>query len=87
MSIVPPRTAPAELARAAGVTEDDLARLRGPIGLDLGGREPAETALSNPICEGRMPASSQIFFFLKSRTPTFASIKNWAACGSAARLY
>ena len=31
---------------AAGVPEADLARLRGPIGLDLGGREPAETALS-----------------------------------------
>ena len=25
---------------------DDLARLRGPIGLDLGGRLPAETALA-----------------------------------------
>jgi xanthine dehydrogenase accessory factor len=32
--------------RAAGVSEEDLARLRGPIGLDLGGREPAETALA-----------------------------------------
>ncbi len=32
--------------RAAGVGEADLARLRGPIGLDLGGREPAETALA-----------------------------------------
>jgi xanthine dehydrogenase accessory factor len=31
---------------AAGVSEGSLARLRGPIGLDLGGREPAETALS-----------------------------------------
>ncbi len=31
---------------AAGVGPADLARLRGPIGLDLGGREPAETALS-----------------------------------------
>ncbi|MCY7418772.1 MAG: XdhC family protein [Chloroflexi bacterium] len=31
---------------AAGVDPRDLARLRGPIGLDLGGREPAETALS-----------------------------------------
>ncbi len=31
---------------AAGVSPDALARLRGPIGLDLGGREPAETALS-----------------------------------------
>jgi xanthine dehydrogenase accessory factor len=31
---------------AAGVTESELARLRGPIGLDLGGRAPAETALA-----------------------------------------
>ncbi len=31
---------------AAGVREEDLARLRGPIGLDLGGRSPAETALA-----------------------------------------
>ena len=31
---------------AAGVAEDDLARLHGPIGLDLGGRAPAETALA-----------------------------------------
>ena len=30
----------------AGVSEDDLARLRGPVGLDLGGRAPAETALA-----------------------------------------
>src|SRR3954469_22825725 len=30
----------------AGVTPDELARLRGPIGLDLGGRAPAETALA-----------------------------------------
>jgi xanthine dehydrogenase accessory factor len=29
-----------------GVPEDQLARLRGPIGLDLGGKEPAETALA-----------------------------------------
>jgi xanthine dehydrogenase accessory factor len=32
--------------RDAGVGEADLARLRGPIGLDLGGRNPAETALA-----------------------------------------
>ncbi|MGH2466649.1 MAG: XdhC family protein, partial [Candidatus Limnocylindrales bacterium] len=31
---------------AAGLTEADLARLRGPVGLDLGGRAPAETALA-----------------------------------------
>ncbi len=31
---------------AAGVAAVDLARLRGPIGLDLGGRAPAETALA-----------------------------------------
>ena len=30
----------------AGVSESDLARLRGPVGLDLGGRAPAETALA-----------------------------------------
>jgi xanthine dehydrogenase accessory factor len=30
----------------AGLTDDDLARLRGPIGLDLGGRAPAEVALA-----------------------------------------
>lgn len=30
----------------AGLTEDQLAGLHGPIGLDLGGREPAETALA-----------------------------------------
>jgi xanthine dehydrogenase accessory factor len=32
--------------QAAGVSEDDLARLAGPIGLDLGGRSPEETALA-----------------------------------------
>jgi xanthine dehydrogenase accessory factor len=32
--------------RAAGITDAQLARLRGPIGLDLGGRQPAETALA-----------------------------------------
>ncbi len=31
---------------AAGVTLEELARLRGPVGLDLGGRAPAETALA-----------------------------------------
>jgi xanthine dehydrogenase accessory factor len=30
----------------AGVTEEQLGYLHGPIGLDLGGREPAETALA-----------------------------------------
>jgi xanthine dehydrogenase accessory factor len=32
--------------RASGVGESDLARLRSPIGLDLGGRSPQETAVS-----------------------------------------
>lgn len=32
--------------REAGVTERQLARLRSPIGLDLGARTPEETALS-----------------------------------------
>jgi xanthine dehydrogenase accessory factor len=35
-----------ERLRAAGVGEAELARLRGPVGLDLGGRNPAETALA-----------------------------------------
>jgi len=30
----------------AGLTDDQLGQIRGPIGLDLGGREPAETALA-----------------------------------------
>lgn len=32
--------------RAEGITEDQLARLSSPIGLDLGGRTPEETAVS-----------------------------------------
>ncbi len=32
--------------RDAGVTDPELARLRGPVGLDLGGRNPSETALA-----------------------------------------
>ncbi|HEY3522325.1 MAG TPA: XdhC/CoxI family protein [Candidatus Limnocylindrales bacterium] len=32
--------------REAGLSDEQLERLRGPIGLDLGGRNPAETALA-----------------------------------------
>jgi xanthine dehydrogenase accessory factor len=35
-----------ERLRAAGFGDADLARLHGPIGLDLGGREPAEVAVA-----------------------------------------
>jgi xanthine dehydrogenase accessory factor len=35
-----------ERLRAAGFSEADVARLHGPIGLDLGGRAPAEIALA-----------------------------------------
>ena len=35
-----------ERLRASGLTDDQLGRLFGPIGLDLGGRTPAETALA-----------------------------------------
>ncbi|CAN5169707.1 XdhC family protein [soil metagenome] len=32
--------------RESGLTDDDLARFHGPVGLDLGARTPAETAVS-----------------------------------------
>jgi xanthine dehydrogenase accessory factor len=35
-----------ERLREAGLTDDEIASVRGPIGLDLGGRAPAETALA-----------------------------------------
>lgn len=35
-----------EKLREAGLTDEQVDRLHGPIGLDLGGRQPAETALA-----------------------------------------
>ncbi|MGH7526788.1 MAG: XdhC family protein [Gemmatimonadales bacterium] len=35
-----------EQLRAEGLTPDQIGRLHGPIGLELGGRQPAETALA-----------------------------------------
>lgn len=36
----------AEMLRAEGISEDRIAAVRAPVGLDLGGRTPAEIALS-----------------------------------------
>jgi xanthine dehydrogenase accessory factor len=58
-----------ERLHAMGVSEDDLERLHGPIGLDLGGRAPSETALAilaevvaerydAPVARARASASS-----------------------------
>jgi len=55
--------------RASGFTEAEVARLHGPIGLDLGGREPAEIALAilaeitavrygRPVKPGAQPTSA-----------------------------
>jgi xanthine dehydrogenase accessory factor len=35
-----------EWLRSSGFTDEQIARVHGPIGLDLGGRQPAETALA-----------------------------------------
>ncbi|MGD8682912.1 MAG: XdhC family protein, partial [Chloroflexota bacterium] len=50
-----------ERLQAAGLSEAQLDRLRGPIGLDLGGREPAETALAimSEIVAARHEASGR----------------------------
>ena len=44
-----------------GLSEEELGRLRGPIGLDLGGREPAETALAimSEVVASRYAASAR----------------------------
>ena len=44
-----------EELRARGFTDDDLARIRSPLGLDLGGHAPEEIALS--IAAGLVAAS------------------------------
>jgi xanthine dehydrogenase accessory factor len=35
-----------ERLKGSGFTDEEVARVHGPIGLDLGGRQPAETALA-----------------------------------------
>ena len=40
------QTSRRERLKETGFTDDEIARVHGPIGLDLGGRQPAETALA-----------------------------------------
>jgi xanthine dehydrogenase accessory factor len=56
----------------AGLTEDEIATVHGPIGLDLGGRAPAETALAimAEIVANRYGASGSPMI---ERTPAAAS--------------
>jgi xanthine dehydrogenase accessory factor len=53
-----------ERLREAGLTDADVARVRAPIGLDLGGRTPEETAVS--IC-------AEIIALRTGRAPTALS--------------
>jgi xanthine dehydrogenase accessory factor len=57
---------------AAGVAPADVARLHGPIGLDLGGREPAETALAI-MAEGGADRCGGSALLLRSRPSTAAA--------------
>ena len=52
-----PNRAPARsMLKAVGFTDEDLMRIRSPLGLDLGGRSPQEIALS--IAAGLVAARS-----------------------------
>ncbi len=55
--------------REAGVTEDEIARLSSPIGLDLGARTPEETAISiaAEIIAGRWGGSGERLAGLEGR--------------------
>jgi xanthine dehydrogenase accessory factor len=43
--------------RALGIEDDDIARIRSPLGLDIGGRDPESIALS--IAAGLVAAAHE----------------------------
>ncbi|MER6572645.1 XdhC/CoxI family protein [Streptomyces sp. NPDC001093] len=75
-----------ERLRAVGVSEPELARLRSPIGLDLGARTPEETALSigAEIVANRRGGSG--VSLTGAHTPIHRDMASWpaAAIGSVA---